>query len=195
MVAPCSISTACFSLGVFTCTVIFPLPWLERALEQATQNCQVGQHVVSNHNQKHLCSLRHGDAGSAGRLAALCKEINHLSNLQKTHVQLAPTLCCPISALINPEAAAANAASRLSTFWNLLGSRNLYALHVIIGNGEIRLHTSSNFKLLKRREEKRFFNLFAGFEKLCPGFHQPCDKICETKFFDRFFYPTGEVFG
>ena len=168
MVAPCSISTACFSLGVFTCTVIFPLPWLERALEQATQNCQVGQHVVSNHNQKHLCSLRHGDAGSAGRLAALCKEINHLSNLQKTHVQLAPTLCCPISALINPEAAAANAASRLSTFWNLLGSRNLYALHVIIGNGEIRLHKNSNFKLLKRREEKRFFDLFAGFEKLCP---------------------------
>ena len=133
MVAPCSISTACFSLGVFTCTVIFPLPWLERALEQATQNCQVGQHVVSNHNQKHLCSLRHGDAGSAGRLAALCNEINHLSNLQQTHVQLAPTLCCSISALINPEAAAANAASRLSTFWNLLGSRNLYTLHVIIG--------------------------------------------------------------
>ena len=42
--------------------------------------------------------------------------------------------CCPICARNNPQAAAANAASRLWTFWNLPSSRNLHTLHVIAGH-------------------------------------------------------------
>ena len=69
-------------------------------------------------------------------LLLLCNEIlcsvNPFKLCSASSLKFQPEWLCPICALINP-GAAANAASRLSTFWNLLGSRNLYTLHVIIG--------------------------------------------------------------
>ena len=121
MVAPSSTSTACFSFGVFTCTVIFPLPciWIVSQFRQIQiLEHQVGQHVSDQTaSPPHLCSFRHGAACSAGRPALALQRKPLLSQSSQNSAQqvlskLQPEWLCPICALINP-GAAANAASRL----------------------------------------------------------------------------------
>ena len=102
MVAPSSTSTACFSFGVFTCTVIFPLPCKIKSMSQI-RPIKIPEHQVLNQAaaSAHLCSLRHGAACSADCLALLCNKI--LSKLQSEQL-------CLKSALINPEAAGVSSA-------------------------------------------------------------------------------------
>ena len=116
MVAPSSTSTACFSFGVFTCTVIFPLPCIWIALQSKSSSIRAGSMSCTRLLDSPLqlppwrCLLSCLPCFFSATKTSLSPKLSKLKTPVWVAVAL-PNIC----ALINPEAAAAasNAASRL----------------------------------------------------------------------------------